>query len=317
MIQKSDVHAAYRWILGREPESDEAVKVHMRHDDVSALRESFLSSSEFRALMPSLPAPHGLPITVPPLEIEVNAAAQVLAAMVAKTGEYWNSIGETAPHWSVLTSKQFLPENIKENRESFFETSKGDEEIILSGLARVGMKPSDFKSCAEFGCGVGRLTFRLASLFPSVTGVDISAPHLALAREYCNRLALTNVRFIQADAKALMPATEFDFWFSRIVLQHNPPPVSLEIIRRVFRALPKGGVAMFQVPVYCTGYSFKVHDYLASSMGKQMEMHCVPQGAILREAYSQGMQLLDLREDSRVISSRSDWLSNNFIFRKI
>ncbi len=315
-VDRDDVIAAYRLILGREPESEAVIRGHMKNQSLQSLRETFLNSEEFKRVIPQPSRHNGLPMTVMPLEIEVDTDPATLAKMAEKTGEYWNAIGRNAPHWSVVTAKEFLPENIADNKEAFFQSSAVDQEIILSGLARHGLDPVDFKSCVEFGCGVGRLTFRLAALFSRVTGIDISAPHLALAKEYCGRLGLSNIQFFQANAQALMPATGFDFWFSRIVLQHNPPPVSMEILRRVFRELPRGGVAMFQVPVHHVGYSFWANEYLNSTLGKNMEMHCIPQRVILDEAYALGMQLLEVREDTWVVSDGPEWLSNNFIFRK-
>ena len=309
-IDRQDVIAAYHLILGREPESEEAIGHNLLTGDLVSLRTTFLNSQEFRRWR------MGLPITAAPLQIEVEASPPILAQMVTKTAQYWDSIGRKAPHWSVLTAREFLPENIQSRQQAFFASSRVDQGIILSGLARVGMKPADFQACAEFGCGVGRLTLRLAGMFPQVMGVDISAPHLDLARRYCGQLGLKNVSFLQSSAMELMPATGFDFWFSRIVLQHNPPPVTMEILRQAFMRLPKGGVAMFQVPVYHIGYGFSTEKYLASDLGRDMEMHCVPQRAIFDLAHSLGMQLLDLREDTWVVSSEPDALSNNFIFQK-
>jgi SAM-dependent methyltransferase len=278
-----------------------------------------LGSEEFLSAIKGTPDANALAlrsVTVPPLAIEISTSSEVLALMLRKTAAYWSRIGTEAPHWSVLTAERFFPENIVANREAFFETSKLDEELIVASLARAGFQPSDFRSCLEFGCGVGRLTFRLASLFQSVSGVDISLPHLQIAKEYCSRLGLRNVNFTQVSVENLVPATGFDFWFSRIVLQHNPPPVIMEILRRVFRLLPIGGVAMFQVPVYFKGYQFNAKRYLDSSAEENMEMHCMPQKAILDEADLCGMRLLDVREDTWVVGPTSDWISNNFVFLK-
>jgi SAM-dependent methyltransferase len=318
-VSRGDVEAAYRLILGRRPESEDAIRLHQAHPDLESLRRAFLGSEEFQSGFKDLPFADVVPlksVTVPPLAIEVSASSEMLALMLNKTAAYWNRIGTEAPHWSVLTAERFFPENIVANREAFFETSRLDEELIVASLARAGFQPSDFRSCLEFGCGVGRLTFRLASLFQSVSGVDISLPHLQLAKEYCSSLGLRNVNFAQVSVENLVPVTGFDFWFSRIVLQHNPPPVAMEILRRVFRLLPVGGVAMFQVPVYCKGYQFSAKRYLESSVEENMEMHCLPQKAIFDEASLHGMQLVDVREDTWVVGPSSDWVSNNFVFLK-
>lgn len=318
-VSREDVEAAYRLILGRPPESEAAIKFHQSSPDIASLRRAFLESQEFQSQFKGSPDGNVSALraaSVPPLDIEISTSVKTLELMLAKTAEYWNRIGSEAPHWSVLTLEIFTPENILTYRDEFFESSKRDEELIVASLARAGFRPSDFRSCLEFGCGVGRLTFRLASLFPSVTGVDISLPHLQLAKQYCSTLELRNVSFARVSAENLMPATDFDFWFSRIVLQHNPPPVAMEILRRVFRSLPMGGVAMFQVPVYKTGYKFSVEAYLKSSLGDEMEMHCLPQKAIFDEADRYGMRILDVREDTWQVGPSSEWLSNNFVFVK-
>ena len=44
----------------------------------------------------------------------------------------------------------------------------------------------------------------------------------------------------QVTAENLHPARGYGLWFSRIVLQHNPPPVMLAILRAAFRRLAPG-----------------------------------------------------------------------------
>jgi hypothetical protein len=54
MLERSDVEAGYRWILGRPPESEDAIRTHMVHRDIATLREVLLRSGEFRKYMESL-----------------------------------------------------------------------------------------------------------------------------------------------------------------------------------------------------------------------------------------------------------------------
>jgi SAM-dependent methyltransferase len=315
-VTREDVCSAYRLFLGREPENEAAIQHFLGAPDLEALRKVFLTSTEFRNKIGKYGPIRGLPMTAPPLDVEVEASPAVLARMVAKMAAYWEKIGRQAPHWSVLVGDRFSPQNIEANLEAFFASAILDEQIMLSSLARAGFKPSDFKTCVEFGCGVGRLTIRLASLFQFVKAVDISAPHLELAQNYCRKLNLSNIEFARADFDNLMPITGFDFWFSRLVLQHNPPPVSMEILKRAFRALSVGGVAMFQVPVYALGYQFNAEAYLQASPGKDMEVHFLPQKSILDAAEFSGLRLLDLREDTWVIGGSAGLLSNSFVFLK-
>jgi hypothetical protein len=50
-VSPDDVRGAYRFILGREPESEEVVRFHQHHKaDFKALRADLLASEEFRSL---------------------------------------------------------------------------------------------------------------------------------------------------------------------------------------------------------------------------------------------------------------------------
>jgi hypothetical protein len=54
MLERSDVEAGYRWILGRDPESDDAIRAHIVHQDIHTLREVLIRSGEFRGIMAKL-----------------------------------------------------------------------------------------------------------------------------------------------------------------------------------------------------------------------------------------------------------------------
>jgi hypothetical protein len=74
---------------------------------------------------------------------------------------------------------------------------------------------------------------------------------------------------------------------------------------------------MFQIPVWSRDYSFNVEAYLADAPGSDMEMHAIPQRAILELADWQGLALRDLREDSFLAGRPAAALSNTFTFEKI
>ena len=46
-VTREDVIAAYRLLLGREPESEEAIVSHMQYPTLGALRGHFIRSAEF------------------------------------------------------------------------------------------------------------------------------------------------------------------------------------------------------------------------------------------------------------------------------
>ena len=253
-----------------------------------------------------------VPLTAPPQAIEIAADPAALRAMVAKTAATWETVGETAPYHSVLTLDEYRPERFAENESSFFESGKHDLALILALLDRIGRSAESFCRCLEFGCGVGRVTAQLAATFSEVLGVDISRPHLRLAQKHLAGLGRTNVGFLQATPEDLHPGTGYDLWFSRLVLQHNPPPVTLEILNRMFAELAPGGVAILHVPTYQIGYYFKITDYLADRLPPEnMHMHVTPQKAILELAWQHDCALLDIREEGA-----PGWIINIFVFQK-
>jgi hypothetical protein len=53
-VTRADVIAAYRLLLGRNPESEAAIGFHLGKASISDLRAAFLRSNEFQALLPEL-----------------------------------------------------------------------------------------------------------------------------------------------------------------------------------------------------------------------------------------------------------------------
>ena len=318
-VTPEDVAEAYRWILGRSVESEEVARAHAAAARSPAdLRRRLLTSEEFRAKQPdAAPAVPFVPLLAPPIEVETEAGPEQLAAAIAAVGRYWGTVGEEAPHWSVLTNDAFRPDRIGQTEAQFYATGEADLRLVQAVLARVGADAAAIRRVCEYGCGTGRATWQLARGFPEVVGLDISAAHLRVAAEWLARQGIGNVTLRQVTPAALHPAEGYDLWFSRIVLQHNPPPVMLAILRAAFRGLSPGGIALFQVPTYAVGYRFRLAEYLSHKAGRRMEMHVVPQRAVLRLAAEEGLELLELREDTRFVVSRAErWVSNLFCLRR-
>lgn len=319
-LTRDEVVLAYRLLLGREPENEAVVDGHCRHyNDLDSLRRDFTGSPEFLdQFEPTTAAPLAatLSLEAPPLHVDTEASPEDLTRLLHVVAARWEAIGEAAPHWSVISNETFLPDRIGGSEEEFYASAAIDRHILLAILARVGRKPEEVAALVEYGCGVGRLTMQLAPLFRKVVGLDISAAHLRLAEQRRQRLGLDNVGFQQVTAQQLHPVQGFDLWFSRIVLQHNPPPVIMHILDGMFRALAPGGLAIFQVPTYYEGYRFSLAEYAADAQGPAVEMHLVPQRAVLDLAHAHGCRLLELREDTWVVAQRADCLSNNFVFQK-
>lgn len=313
---REDALACHRLFLGREPEGEAELAPFLEGcATLDELRQRFLRTEEFRRKAP--PLLPSLPLAPDPLEIETEATPEQLSAMLARTATYWARIGEEAPHWSVLTQDRFRPETIKQHRAAFFNSAENDRRLVAGMLARHRVDPASIEHCLEFGCGVGRATLVLAGMFAKVTGCDVSPAHLKLARREAEARGIANITWFRSQVERPMPGGRWGLWFSRMVLQHNPPPVMAHLLRIAFRGLAPGGLAIFQVPTHCTGYAFSIARYLGRSAAEapDMEMHALPQPALFALAAQAKLEVLEVREDT-VLSDRLRWLSNTFVLRR-
>lgn len=316
MLARDTVELAYRLILGREAESETAVQSHLGHADIAGLRRSFLLSPEFRAIFARMTAETdaetepgtasgaegastgpGQDHLLPRAAIETTADEPEAARLWTRVAEAWAEFGREAPHWSVLTHERFRPERIEATAEEFALTGEAEGLLVDAALARFPDRRADAMHCLEIGCGVGRATRALARRFAGVTAVDVSPAHLALAAEALAQDGADHVDLRQVaaiDDYADMP--EHDLFFSRIVLQHNPPPVQRAILERVLGRLAPGGIALFQTVTHIEGYSYSVAaDDVAS---KSMEMHALPQSEIFALLARAGLSPVEVQEDN-------------------
>ena len=89
--------------------------------------------------------------------------------------------------------------------------------------------------------------------------VDVSEAHLDIARRELTARGVSNVEFRllgRQDELAMLDSA--DFFYSVIVLQHNPPPIIVEILQQTLRWLSHGGTAFFQVPTYGFNYELEL-----------------------------------------------------------
>jgi SAM-dependent methyltransferase len=173
------------------------------------------------------------------------------------------------------TMKRDWDERARQNAKWFINTIKleqSDEEFDAGGSSEVerfivpylprltrGRDPQTLR-LLELGCGLGRMTRRLAELFGEVCATDVSGEMITQARARLQ--SLPNVRLFETDGLgcAALPDDYFDLAFSVYVFQHMP---SAEVIRAniadVYRALKPGGVFKFQTN------SVTSPDYLAAA----------------------------------------------------
>ena len=115
-----------------------------------------------------------------------------------------------------------------------------DKAIALSGV-RGG-------DALDLGCGPGRHAIPLARRGFRVTAVDLSAFHLAKARERAEA-AQVAVEFVQSDMRAFVRADAFDLAVSLFTSfgYFEDPADDLGVLRHVHQSLRPGGVLVMDV----------------------------------------------------------------------
>jgi 2-polyprenyl-3-methyl-5-hydroxy-6-metoxy-1,4-benzoquinol methylase len=294
VLSAEDVALLYRSILGREPESPAAISSWM--DSGYSLEQAIkalLGSKEYKS---NREFPVGDFFVAEKQHVETNPPFDKLEALFDRVRKQWGVLGESEPHWSVLTDDKFKPVNIQETVEDFYETGEATAVMIDQFSARADRGPPS-GTCLELGCGVGRVTQYLARRFDRVIAVDVSPGNLAVAERHLFQQAIGNVELVQLTSITdLDTLAGFDFFFSTIVLQHNPPPVQKVILDKLFSKVNRGGGCLFQIPTELPNYSFRLDEYLSSPV-PVMEMHALPMREVLSLLQRHKIPVLEVRPD--------------------
>jgi SAM-dependent methyltransferase len=317
-VGKARCHLGYGASPGRPPKSDQVVHNHRKAPGLRSLYQGFRRLAALRA-RPKANAGGArqaapLPVFTPPLKVDTSADADALRQLWQSVRLAWESLGDERPFHSVLTEPQYLPDRVGETEAQFWESGRAEAEQLAHYLGSIGFASCKDLTVIEYGCGVGRVTVPLAAIAKEVVGYDISEPHLQLARQRALALGRTNIRLI---ALGDLPAAfePCDAFYSKIVLQHNPPPLIGYLLRTLIRSLRRGGVGVFQVPTYYAGYRFDLHSALQSPQHSDMEMHCYPQADLFSLFADEGARLVHAREDDTP-GRRDIFVSQVFVLMK-
>jgi SAM-dependent methyltransferase len=314
-VTEEEVLWCYRALLRREPETAEIVKLKMSLEkDFRSLLLGFLNSQEY---LREVAAAGFVALDRNAIQVDTTASPLELSLVKDRIRETWSQLGLDRPHDSILSGADYQPENIdEESIERFYATGLEEAAIVEAVLGRFGFAQSKTKVCVEYGCGVGRVTFALAAMFEVVHAYDISANHLRLAQQHATEFGVGNVEFHlcapDTVSDALVPC---DFYYSRLVFQHNPPPLIRELVSAALNALRPGGIAIFQVPTYGLGYSFSSKEYVANPRCREIEMHCFPQHELFALIASLHCILLEVNQDTAV-GRYGEWISNTFVVQR-
>lgn len=112
-------------------------------------------------------------------------------------------------------------------------------------LGATGVGPGD--RCIDVGCGGGDVAFELARIVGPrghVTGVDLDAAKLDLARAEAAALGLANIAFETHDLVDWTPGDGVDVAYARFLLAHLADPGTL--LRKLQRGVRPGGLVIVE-----------------------------------------------------------------------
>jgi SAM-dependent methyltransferase len=281
LLPENTVRLGFEYMLGREIESDEVLKAHQNVPSVAALRVVLMNSAEFKEKAAPYVLSTWRSLWGAPQEVETLVPENVLRLLFDRIRAQWKQLGDTEPHWSVITQDSFKAANFAQNEEQFYQTGHEQAALIKGLMKRSGREINPAATVLELGCGTGRVTHVLADMFAKVIAVDVSPGHLRLCEQMMKQRGKTNVQYMLLEAPGdIQRIPTIDFFFSTIVLQHNPPPVIYYFLSEIFSKVRSGGGSvLFQVPTSTPGYSFNAAQYLATPP-PGLEMHCLPMRSV-------------------------------------
>lgn len=314
------VAALYRGILSREPDQ-RGLETHLKNlrkgTPLEEVARLFVRSAEFSSRFANLINMYPLD-RAPPMRVDLHVTEGEEKRLWDHVATAWSRMGASEPYWSVLANPQWKMSGLRrsERLDAFYSTGRSQLNRLDSWFSRSSVSLPSTATCAEYGCGVGRCTIWLAKRYARVIAFDVSEPHLKLARAKAESEGITNIEFVHVRSKSDLDLLRLvDLFYSDIVLQHNPPPLIVQILEYAFAGLRAGGLAYFQVPTYAKGYSFNTIEYLHTLTEPGMEMHFVPQSVIFSLAFSQGMKPLEALPDG-AIGHFGEWISTCFLLKK-
>ena len=215
---------------------------------------------------------------------------------------------------SVLTPPQYRRSRINSEIErAFYKTGKLDVRVFLNACERNDVALNFAGTAVDLGCGIGRLGVHLSEKFRRYVGVDVSGPHLEIAKARMMELGRDNVELVLLP-EFLAGNKSFDLLVSLIALQHNPPPLIVELLHKILPRLNRGGIAFFQVPSVLFNYNFRLPEYL-KTLNNPAIWKCIacPRGKYLRILAAHNCQPVEVLFDGK---AGDLGLSYTFIARK-
>jgi len=165
-----------------------------------------------------------------------------------KSDQEWKYWGATDPLFAVASweGKQAGARNAW-TPEEFLQLGRSDVADVARHWRDFGLREG---RCVEIGCGAGRMTSALLSVFSDIDALDVSPDQIATAERLLGG-NVSRVRFHLVDRPAIpLPDQSCDAMFSSHVFQHFSDYAAIvAYLEETFRVLRPGSSICFHIPV--------------------------------------------------------------------
>lgn len=147
--------------------------------------------------------------------VAIMAVFVIISAIIYKKTQKIDfpegTMTDLVTHYDMLIDENNDPFNEPRMMQEYM--NKWDGETFISSLSA-----DKSKNALEIGMGTGRLTGRIAPLFGSITGIDISPKTIARAKE--NLSGHSNISYVLGDFMTYNFAAKFDVICSSLTFMH-------------------------------------------------------------------------------------------------
>lgn len=302
-----DVAQCYRLFLEREVES--ATIAVMQMADAPTLWELInrfaISAEAMRRKVHH--ASRLISDTYDPSLVRMEVSDAQRKELVTRTLARWerNGRGLAYDHF-FRDPRLFDDRSVKWNREKRFEIGHEELERVLVAGHRNGIAFAPDASVLALGCEVSFLAAAVKQRLGRFTGIEVSGTALAQGRAALEECVFPAAELISLrsflDSVPANGGLNYDIFYSVMLLQHAPPPVSLMLLHTCLSRINPGGYAYFQVPCHIYDYGYDSHDYLSvwSESDDSGEIHALPQTYILELLARHGLVPIEILPEQRL-----------------
>jgi len=309
-VTRETVYLGYLLLLGRAPENSSVLEEKSRRvHNLFDLREEFISGYEFRIKNRAVLTPE-----VTKIDRKDPPPDEAVVEYFERLKSEWTLLGDSDPYWSVLSSEKFSGKLDSEKLEEFYASGALSVSHFLTVCEFNGIEIPDKPKILELGCGVGRITKSLTKLSDSILAVDVSLGNLTIAKSIDYGACKVDFMLLDTLNKLDEINGSLKIFFTVITLQHNPPPVQIAILKKIFSLFNiPGSILYFQTVTHITERGKRTLEATSTDTGT-FGTYAIPMGDVLNCINEANLEIFDLHRDDFQLDP--DFHSYSFFVRR-